>query len=187
MNIADRGLKQELTLDVLRQHGRCRLQVSGTSMLPTLWPGDTVSIEGRPLSELGVGDIVLYERCGRLFLHRLVALPAERFPGRLVTRGDSMPHADPAVRVEGVLGVLVEVRRGEDWAPVPRTMPRKSRLAAACLARSSGLVRLLLRIRSSPEAFPGAPSWSRLFFRDRAGRPSGVGAPVDAPPEAPAP
>ena len=152
-NVVDSGqklnLKYELTLDLLREHRRCRLRVSGTSMLPTLWPGDAVSIESRSLSEMNVGDIVLYERCGRLFLHRLVALPEERFPGRIVTRGDSMPHADPAVRAEAVLGVVVGVRRGQDWIGTPRTMTPISRLAAALLARSSPLVRWVLRNRSA--------------------------------------
>jgi hypothetical protein len=149
MNVVDDGLKQELMVDVLRQHGRCRMRVSGTSMLPTLWPGDTVAIEGRSQFEMKVGDIVLYERCGRLFLHRLVALPAERFPGRLVTRGDSMPQADPAVRIESVLGVLTGVRRGEDWVALPGAMPPMTRLAATLLARSSGLVRMALYIASN--------------------------------------
>jgi len=167
MNLVDGGLKQELMLDVLRKYGSCRLQVSGTSMLPTLRPGDTVSIESRGLSELKVGDIVLYERCGRFFLHRLVALPAERFPGRLVTRGDSMPQADPAVRVESVLGVLSTVRRGKDWRVVPGTMPRMSRLAAALLARSGGLVRLVLYIASSP-------ALSQRKNRDKGGAPKGI-------------
>jgi signal peptidase I len=153
-NGVDGSLKQELMLDVLRKYGSCRLQVSGTSMLPTLRPGDTVSIESKGLTALKLGDIVLYERCGRFFLHRLVALPAERFPGRLVTRGDSMPQADPAVRVESVLGVLATVRRGENWIAVPGTMPRMTRVAAALLARSGGLVRLALYIASSPALAP---------------------------------
>jgi signal peptidase I len=154
MNLVDGGLKKELMVDVLRKYGSCRLQVSGTSMLPTLRPGDTVSIESRGLSQLKVGDIVLYERGGRFFLHRLVALPAERFPGRLVTRGDSMPQADPAVRVESVLGVLATVRRGENWIAVPGTMPRMTRVAAALLARSGALVRLALYIATSPTLSP---------------------------------
>jgi hypothetical protein len=181
MNIADRGLKQELILDVLRRHGRCRLQVSGTSMLPALWPGDTVAIEHRPLTDMRVGDIVFYERGGRLILHRLVALPAGTFPARLVTRGDSMPHSDPAVRLDSVLGVLAGVRRGEDWVAVPRSRTSISRLAA-WLARSSGLVRLVLRIRSIPKTDPDAPLWSRFFVRDGAGSRSAA----DAPPEVPA-
>jgi signal peptidase len=190
MNIADGVPKQELTLDVLRRHGRCRLRVSGTSMLPTLWPGDTVLIETRPLSHMSVGDIVLYQRCGRLFLHRLIALPEEKFPGRIVTRGDSVPQADPAVRVEGVLGVLAGVRRGQDWVAVPRCRTPASRLAATLLARSSALVRLLLRIRFSPETFSGAPSLSRFFLGDRAGlelaKRAGGPSRVDGSPEVPA-
>jgi len=149
MNVVDGGLKQELMVDVLRQHGRCRMRVSGSSMLPTLWPGDTVAIERRSPSEMKVGDIVLYERCGRFFLHRMVALPAERFPGRFVTRGDSMPRADPAVPVESILGVLAGVRRGEDWVAAPGAMSPMTRWAAALLARSSGLVRVALYVASS--------------------------------------
>jgi len=149
MNLVDGGLKQELMLDVLRKYGSCRCKFPEPACYPRCGR-DTVSIESRRLSELRVGDIVLYERSGRFFLHRLVALPAERFPGRLVTRGDSMPQADPAVRVESVLGVLATVRRGKDWKVVPGTMPRMSRLAAALLARSGGLVRLALYIASRP-------------------------------------
>ena len=91
-----------------------------------------------------------------------------------------MPHADPAVRLDGVLGVLVGVRRGQDWEAVPRTMTSISRLTA-WLARSSGLVRLGLRIRSIPKTFSGATSLTRFFFHDGAGSRSGV----DAPPEVP--
>lgn len=170
MNIGEGDLKQDLQqqliLDALRQHGCCRLQVSGTSMLPTLWPGDTVSIENRSLDETAVGDILLYERCGRLFLHRLAAGPTERFPGRLVTRGDSMPHSDPAVRLEAVLGVLAGVRRGRQWAPVPRIASTPSRLAGALLSRSSTLVRWVMRVRGGADAFQGAPSRWRFFFRE---------------------
>jgi signal peptidase len=140
--------KQELTLDVLRGHGRCRLQVSGTSMLPTLWPGDAVSIESRPLSRMGVGDIVLYERDGRFFLHRLVALPMACSAGMLITRGDAMPQADPPIPEDALLGVVAGVRRGEDWVTVPKTMSRMSRLAGALLARSRGLALLVLHVRS---------------------------------------
>lgn len=147
MNVAV-GPKQEMTVEVLRSHGRCRLQVSGSSMLPTLWPGDVVSIESGRLPEVMVGDIVLYERCGRFFLHRVAALPVEKFPGRVITRGDSMPQADPAVRVENLLGVVAGVRRGEKWVEISRQMTPKARMAAALFSRSSGLARLVLRVRS---------------------------------------
>jgi len=92
-----------------------------------------------------------------------------------------MPHADPAVRLDGVLGVLVGVRRGEDWVAVSRTMTSISRLTA-WLARSSGLVRLVLQIRSIPRTFSGAPFLTRFFFHDGAGSRSGVDAPPEVPP-----
>jgi signal peptidase I len=179
MNVVDGGPKQELTLDVLRRHGGCRLQVSGTSMLPALWPGDRVSIERRSLQEVTVGDIVLYERCGRLFLHRLVSLPEEKFPNRVIMRGDSMPHPDPAVRPESLLGVLVGVRREDGWVPVPGNRSRLDRVAGALLARSSLFVQILVRIRFRQKSGTGS-ILKQHRLRDTVGRPS------DSSPEVPA-
>jgi hypothetical protein len=157
MNVAV-GPKQEMTVEVLRKHGRCRLQISGSSML---WPGDVVSIESARLPGVEVGDIVLYERCGRFFLHRIAALPVEKFPGRVITRGDSMPQSDPAVRVENLLGVVAGVLRGDEWVEISRRMTPKARMAAALFSKSSGLARLVLRVRSRGGSFAkvhrGAP------------------------------
>ena len=136
-----------LILDLLRQQGRCCLRVSGTSMLPTLWPGDLVSVKRPSASRMSVGDIVLYRRSGRFFLHRLVALP-DRSGGGFVARGDSMPHADSPVAVDEIVGVLEGVSHGESWLAVPSRMPVSSRLAGGLLARSSGLVRLVMRVRA---------------------------------------
>jgi hypothetical protein len=139
--------KQQLTVEMLAGHGQCRLQVSGSSMLPALWPGDTVLIEKQPLAQLDVGDIVLYQRAGRLFLHRLVDLRQELGDVALNTRGDAVPHDDPPVLADCLLGVLGGVRRGDEWVAVPKKMSTTSRLAAILLGRSSLLVRLLLRLR----------------------------------------
>jgi signal peptidase len=164
------GTKHDLTADVLRSHGQCRLQVSGSSMLPTLWPGDMVLIEKRPVSQLSVGDIVMYERHGRFILHRLIGLPEnlpEAFSSSssssrafLVTRGDFMPHDDLPVPADRVLGVLAGVRQGmwrgvqrdvqgtKGWVAIPQRVSKRSRWVAAVLRRSSLLLRLLLRVRA---------------------------------------
>jgi len=63
-----------LVADALRGRGSLRLRVHGESMLPTLWPGEVVEIEGCPPEEVRPGEIVLARRDGRLFLHRLVAV-----------------------------------------------------------------------------------------------------------------
>jgi hypothetical protein len=164
--------KHDLTADVLRSHGQCRLQVSGSSMLPTLWPGDMVLIENRPVYQLSIGDIVMYERGGRFILHRLTGLPenlSDAFSSSstssssqafLITRGDFMPHDDLPVPADCVLGVLTGARQGmwrgvkrdvqgkRGWAAIPQRVSKRSRWVAAVLRRSSLLLRLLLRVRA---------------------------------------
>jgi hypothetical protein len=73
-------------------------------MLPTLWPGEVVEIEGCSPEEVLPGEIVLARRDGRFFLHRLVAPCA---PNGFRLRGDSMPAADPLYPPEALLGKLV--------------------------------------------------------------------------------
>jgi len=59
-----------LFVDALRLGGRIRLEVHGESMLPALWPADTVEIECCSMQDVQVGDIVLAQRDARMFLHR---------------------------------------------------------------------------------------------------------------------
>ncbi len=103
-----------LVADVLQGGSRLRvrLRVYGESMLPTLWPGDVVEIEGCSLEDLRPGEIVLALGEGRLFLHRLVAPCTSN---GFVLRGDCMPGPDPQFPPEAVLGRLV--RRAQCPAP----------------------------------------------------------------------
>src|SRR5258708_23127866 len=75
-------------------------------MLPTIWPGDIACVSRvvayRP------GDVVLFSRNGRLFIHRVVEMSG----GAVVTRGDSMLDADPPVAVSDVLGRVESIERG---------------------------------------------------------------------------
>jgi|SRR6202158_1989792 len=105
--------RSALVADVLLRSGRLcrsvRLRVHGESMLPALWPGDVVEIASCSLEEVRPGEIVLAQREGRLFLHRLVG----RFntlctPNGFLLRGDSMPGPDPQFPTEALLGRLVQ-------------------------------------------------------------------------------
>src|ERR1039458_4031331 len=89
--------KLELAAEVLSCGGVIRLQAMGTSMLPSIWPGDAVSIEHKPRHEIVPGDIVLVARHGRFFVHRLI----EKRNSSWITRGDSLSQIDePAAEVE---------------------------------------------------------------------------------------
>src|ERR1700758_403813 len=66
------ALKCELAGEVLRSSGKLRLRVTGCSMLPAVWPGDTLFVERTTRESVEEGDIVLYERDRRFFVHRVV-------------------------------------------------------------------------------------------------------------------
>src|SRR5450631_1317539 len=88
------ALKCELAGEVLRSSGKLRLRVTGWSMLPTVWPGDTLLIERVGREEVSEGDIVLFGRDRRLFAHRVVAKVDISENLQLTTQGDGMPRPD---------------------------------------------------------------------------------------------
>src|SRR5580700_2818508 len=61
-----------LAEEVVRTFGQVRLRVFGTSMVPSILPGDLISIQRATVSEISIGEIVLYSREERLFAHRVV-------------------------------------------------------------------------------------------------------------------
>src|SRR5258707_2692787 len=91
-----------LAEEVVRTFGEVRLRVFGTSMVPSILPGDLVSIHRASLNDISPGEVVLFLRKGRLFIHRVVNRkviettdsPAESC---LITRGDRLRHDDPPV------------------------------------------------------------------------------------------
>lgn len=118
----------ELARETLMLSGKIRLCVNGWSMLPTIWPGDTLIIQ--TADQVRCGEIVLFERDARLFVHRVVA-EGDR---EIRTRGDAMPQADAPVPRHQLLGRVVCIIR-EHKRIVPN---RKIRLRERTVA---GLVR----------------------------------------------
>jgi len=74
-------------------------RVDGFSMLPTLEGGDLVVIQGVPLSDLHVGDIVVYNHLcsggGESVVHRVVNISTDG----LITKGDNNPRTDQASNI----------------------------------------------------------------------------------------
>ena len=138
------GHKLELAAEVLTSGGVIRLQAWGTSMLPSIWPGDVVSVEHKAAQEIVPGDIVLVVRPGRFFLHRLI----EKHNSGWVTRGDSLPQNDEPVAEAEVLGKvsLIHRKRG---AVVPKArVPRFDRALGWMLCRWDSFRNITLRLHS---------------------------------------
>src|ERR1043166_8467099 len=55
-------LKSKLAVEVARRFGEVRLRVTGASMLPSVWPGDILTVRRVSFSELRPGQIILCSR-----------------------------------------------------------------------------------------------------------------------------
>jgi len=136
--------KNELAAETIRSFGELRLRVTGSSMLPTLRPDDELLIRQCRAEDAAPGDVVLYIRQSRLFVHRVIS----RCASRLVTQGDGLADADVPVSAHELLGKVVSaIRRGR---PVRResTLTLPARLAAALFRRSSHAGRFFIRLQS---------------------------------------
>src|ERR1700733_5673001 len=84
----------ELVLDVARTSGEVSLKLTGTSMLPAVWPGDVVTVRRCDLAELQPRQIVLFHREGTLVAHRVLLASQNQ----LITQETSMPSCIPLVK-----------------------------------------------------------------------------------------
>jgi signal peptidase I len=96
--------------DIVRTFGEVRLRVFGTSMVPSILPGDMISVQRAKLVEISAGEIVMYLRDGRLFVHRVVARAGSHDDLRLITRGDRLCYDDPLVSSSELLGRVTSIQ-----------------------------------------------------------------------------
>jgi signal peptidase I len=156
--------KLGLAAEMLCGHGIVRLELKGTSMLPSLWPADLLTVECVAHDEITPGDIVLISRDNRFFTHRLIGRRQDQ--GRIlwITRGDAVPQNDPPVAASELLGRVVGVRRGNRiFVPTRRLSPLQSALAWM-LCRLDHFRGLALRIHAA--RLQAGPTRSRQFLRD---------------------
>ena len=134
-------VKNILAAEVLRTMGEVYLAAFGNSMLPTLWPGDLLTIEARSFEQILVGDVVLFARDGRFFIHRAVQKMDTGSGRYLIARGDAMPEVDAPVLPEQVLGKVINVRRKDRGVAVPPCS--RTRRSAGLLLTAFGRLRSL--------------------------------------------
>jgi len=145
--------KIELAAEILRSGGRVQMRALGASMLPSLCPGDLLTIEAVRAEALSPGEIVLVYRNGRFFIHRLVRCGSSPGTGDWFTRGDALTVSDPAVPSNDILGRVCGVRRGERLL-LPRRKPSwPMRVFAWMLGRSDALRNLTLRWHAVRQEF----------------------------------
>jgi len=141
-------VKLELLADGLRSSEKIKIAALGISMLPVIWPGDLLTIQQVPWSDIKRDDIVAIVRDARWSTHRVVEL----FPDHLLTRGDAMDEIDPSSMRAQVLGLVVRIERnGKEFIP-SRRRTLGERLLAWLLCHSARTRSLALRMHHAKTA-----------------------------------
>ena len=141
---ADHTQKLQLVSGILYSTGTVKIKAFGTSMLPTIWPGDVLVIEAIPQDKLVCSELVAVETPDGLRVHRLLSKDESHW----ITRGDAMPQDDPPISPEEILGRVSEIRRRRRVIIPQRQLPPMAR-GVAWLLRFSIICRITLRLRSA--------------------------------------
>jgi signal peptidase I len=97
----------------LQRRGHICLRVQGASMLPWVRPGDIARIRQVSMDAIRCGDVVLFRRENRLFVHRIIEKGGAMDALAFRTKGDAHPTCDGMVEQQDLLGRVVRLyRRG---------------------------------------------------------------------------
>jgi len=128
-----------LISDVLQLSGTARVCVTGSSMLPSIRPGDILLVQRTEVNEVAPGDIAVFAREDRLIAHRVISQDHKYGIPCLVTCGDSLDKNDLPVFANELLGRVTSILRGQSQIHFRLTLPR--RLISIFFRRSQFLTR----------------------------------------------
>lgn len=135
-----RMLGCELIADVAHSFGVVRLQVTGASMIPTIWPGDILTVRSCSIDELQLGQIVLCKQERRLIAHRVTRICGNL----LITRGDTLRDNDPPIKTSDIVGQVVSLVRNGRSVNLHQTSWQ--RLSSSLLRQSDFCLRMTLHL-----------------------------------------
>jgi Peptidase S24-like len=114
----------DLAAEVLHRFGEVCFVAHGSSMIPSIYPGDLLTVRSESIANARTGEIVLFLLGGRLFVHRVVRKWPERNRVVFATRGDALTQEDPSVDGTQLLGRVTSiVRRGKPVKFATRLSP----------------------------------------------------------------
>jgi len=141
------AVRCELAGEILRLFGSLRFVATGWSMIPTIWPGDTLLVERVDSHQVRAGDVILILREGRLCAHRVISTAENSAIPNWITQGDALPCPDnPALETE-LLGRVARVIVGGKSIAVSRGLNLGKRLIAQIIRRSFFTARVLVYLR----------------------------------------
>ncbi len=137
-------VKCELAVEVLRSFGTLRFAATGWSMLPSIWPGETLVIDRVEPDHVRIGDLVLVGREGTLCAHRVIGTAGDSRNPHWITQGDALPVPDRLVAGNELLGRVTHVIRAGKHVVVPMEMSVPAKVIAKIVRRSLFAARALV-------------------------------------------
>jgi signal peptidase I len=124
------------------------------SMYPWVRPGDQVFVRRYDFAQIRPGDVILYERANRLFVHRVVQQIIRPAIGGnasfLVVKGDALDRSDAPVSAKEFVGRAIRIHRGKHHIDLESF---SQTLLGKILARTSRWTRFIYRpLRTSVRA-----------------------------------
>ncbi len=101
----------DVATDVLWSGYRMRFRAGGSSMWPTIRPGEAITVEPATATEVKSKDIVLYRTGRGVIGHRVVRIANQDGEFVLLARGDADQGASEPVAAKQLLGKVVAVER----------------------------------------------------------------------------
>jgi signal peptidase I len=143
------AVKCDLASEVVRSFNSACFPATGWSMLPTIWPGDTLVVEHVSPDQVRVGDVVVVGRDGKLCGHRVISIAGDCENRRWITQGDALPLADRPVMENALLGrvgylIRAGVIRKRKRIAVPAELGGAAKLIAKVFRHSALAARTVL-------------------------------------------
>jgi Peptidase S24-like len=155
--------KLSLALDLLRSSHPIHVRATGTSMLPSIWPGDVLSIENCSPGDVSAGDIIRFMQNGRFVIHRVVAIQRQREKLSWITRGDAVACDDGLVPAEDFLGRVSAIRRNSKSIQPGRHLSSRTHWFGRMLIRVHHIQGVVLRVRAVLRRTSAISSYSTSF------------------------
>jgi len=99
-------------VDALRTRGRVVLKTYGSSMQPWVRPGDISVVHKTSTESVRRGDLILFRRHRRLFVHRIVDERVALGVREVSAKGDAHPESDGWLENGELLGRVIFIFRG---------------------------------------------------------------------------
>lgn len=94
------------------ENGLVNFHSSGFCMYPCIKPNDLLHIEPRSVTQIEVGEIVVYRNIYRLFAHRTISKGRKNGQNYIIARADRVKFGcDEEIFDRDILGVVTSIRR----------------------------------------------------------------------------